>query len=401
MNFDITKSEIIPFSLTDKEIFDKWIDFLIRGNDVPVDIAYKSVIKSAKKEYYPVRCFNITCSAEWNAISIYEHRESYTEYQPKTVYYDMDGKEHDKPGADYTDITGKYSRPSISSDAVKRPWTPQQKYIPVTKYKTVIDSEEPTYGKAGPITTFQPIITYAAANADFAKWVVSFSTKGHTRYDQTLIEYTDVKDLIETDAYAKKTAVSRAMDIISERCKTQVPGNRYKGLTITGFDYTSDMTIYLYPVYCITYTYNNKEYKCWLGGNGSSGFFYSGKPVDENLHEKNKERLEVLKRKKSFRFKFGLGTFVGMPIVLLIAFAASIARGFGAFGLAVTFLAQIVMIGVFCVLFVDVRNYKDYIENSNKEKQKIKTDIAEIVKATDIGANEKQQRIQQALNQQQ
>ena len=50
MNFDITKSEIIPFSLTDKEIFDKWIDFLIRGNDVPVDIAYKSVIKSAKKE---------------------------------------------------------------------------------------------------------------------------------------------------------------------------------------------------------------------------------------------------------------------------------------------------------------------------------------------------------------
>ena len=57
MNFEISKAQVIPFSLSENDVRDKFIDFVIDGENSPLDVACKATIKDIKKEYYPVRCF--------------------------------------------------------------------------------------------------------------------------------------------------------------------------------------------------------------------------------------------------------------------------------------------------------------------------------------------------------
>ena len=134
MNFEITKSKIIPFTINDIKAKETLIQFITSHNCAPLDVAYQSKIKSIHYIYYPVRFFNIKYTADWSATSIWKEKEAYNVQETVTVYYDYHGQEHSKPGFDHFSSHGSYTHSSSTAggDHV-RPWTPQQKLVNKTK----------------------------------------------------------------------------------------------------------------------------------------------------------------------------------------------------------------------------------------------------------------------------
>lgn len=361
-------------------------------------IAYGSKIIELKKIYYPVRCFDIVFAANWSATSIWEHKEEYTEYESKTVYFDKDGKEHDKPGADYIDKSGRYTRPSIASDAIKRPWTPQQKMIPITKYKTVTDNVEQTYGYIDNRQTFQPVITYAdSSESDFAKWLMSIPMNGNIKSMKALLEDCVIMPLIETDEYAKNIATSNAMDVAASQCRQEVPGNRCRDLCLSNFRANYSMQIIMLPFFSLTYEYRGQKYECWFSGVSKENTFYRNKPQDDNISQEH-ERLgfEIKQRQKDW-MKSVLISFIAMPIAIFIALVLAMVNTTGTILTVAGIITEVIFIRKFLAVHNDIKNkkqvQKDYKLNLfNKRKA-----VADIMKNESIPEEEKQQRVYSIL----
>ena len=310
----------------------------------------------------------------------------------------MYGKEHNKPGQDYTDRTGKYSKSSMDSTAIRRPWTPQQKTVPVTKYKMVVDKVEPTYGGINNEKTFQPIITYENQSKQaFANWIVNFSRDGHILSTSTVINQCDIKSLVETDEFAKGIAIENAKQIALKQCRAQIPGNRYEDFGMDDFETASQMIIYLYPVYYVCYTYNGIDYECWFSGNGSAGVFSYNKPIDESLKMKNEEIAKTIKDKKKIRLIYGLVSFIAVPMIFFIILMMSIVSG----GLGVTFVIELlIQVGLavgFVFIHKDVKNWTEYQASYLVYLQNIRKNIVDISRDQSLSVEDTQRKIQELL----
>ena len=62
--------------------------FTYKDEHAPLDIAYQAKVQKMERHFYPNRYFDVSYSAQWDALSIWEHEEPYTIYQSKTVYID-------------------------------------------------------------------------------------------------------------------------------------------------------------------------------------------------------------------------------------------------------------------------------------------------------------------------
>ena len=397
MNFEVSNCQIVPFSLSENDVRDQFIDFVIDGENSPLDVAYKATIKDIKKEYYPVRCFDIEYSANWSATSIWEHKEEYTEYEPKTVYIDYYGKEHDKPGFDHFS-NGSYIGTSNFGGQGKRPWKAQQTIKPVIKHKIVVDNVETTYGGIEKEKTFQPIITYEnKSKQDFANWIVNFSRGGHILSESVLLEKCDIKSLVETDEFAKSIAIENAKQIALKQCRAQIPGNRYEDFGMDDFETASQMIIYLYPVYYVCYTYNGIDYECWFSGNGSAGVFSYNKPIDESLKMKNEEIAKTIKDKKKIRLIYGLVSFIAVPMIFFIILMMTIVSG----GLGVTFVIELlIQVGLavgFVFIHKDVKNWTEYQASYLVYLQNIRKNIVDISRDQSLSVEDTQRKIQELL----
>lgn len=399
MNFDVSKAKVTPFSISEKEIGNLFLGFVIQGDSTPLDVAQEAKITEVKKLFYPIRCFEVSYTARWSATSVWEHKEKYTVSETKTIYIDRDGGEHDHSGYDYTDRQGRWI-PSISSDAIKHPWTPQQKVVQVPKSRMVIDHMERTQGDIGEDCTFQPIITHHKSDQSFAKWVGGFLKEGdYKAYQESLVEGSEIQDLIETDDFARKQAESNAAGLARSACRREVPGDRHEEFDCEVY-LSSDcpMEVVLIPIYCIAYEYEGEGYKCWLGGKANSNFFYITKPQDKELAAEKEQMAASVSSQKKLRLQSGaaalllppVGAFIGLlylfanPLVGLMLIAVSVAVG-------------VVFGQKFLTAHRSVREQKQTMEERSAALREKRRKVAEIVQNTGMNEEEKRQAIQEVL----
>lgn len=395
MNFDVSKAKVTPFSLPEQEVGNRFLTFIIEGDNTPLDVAQEAKITQVKKLFYPIRCFTVGYTAQWSATSVWEHKEKYTVSETKTIYIDYKGEEHDRPGFDHLDRRGREVA-SISSDAIRRSWTPQQKVIQVPKTRTVVDNKERTQGDIGDHCTFQPIITYLKADESFAQWVGGFLKEGdYKSYQESLVAGSEVQDLIETDAFARDQARANASSLARSCCRREVPGNRFEEFSCDVYlDQDCPMEVVLIPIYRITYTYQDDEYVCWLGGKANSNFFYARKPQDETLAaEKERLNTEVSAQKKT-RLKSGAIAFLLPPIGLffgLIYMIVDRTKGLLLIGGSV---AVAVLFGrKFLTAHHSVRDQTQAIENRTATLREKREKISNIVRDSTMSEAEKRQAV--------
>jgi len=328
MNFDLEKTKFVPFSISEKEVRERFYDFIIDNDNAPVDVAYNAKIVKVNKIYYPIRCFDIDFYAEWSAMSVWEHKEEYTIYESKTVYIDYYGKEHDSPGFDHF-VNGSHIGTSTFGGSGKKPFKPMQKTVPVTKHKTVIDHMEQTYGDIEPEHSFEPIITWNdESEQGLCNWILSSAIGGSALPSHPgLMQGCEIKPLARSDDYALKVAMNNVEAITRSRCSAEVPGDRYENLSIYNFRESHTMEINLISLFHIEYEHEGKMYECWTSGSKSSTYFYNTMPEDENISTENKTMEEKVSEQRSKGCKSFSLVFLLMPLVIVFAFMLSIATG--------------------------------------------------------------------------
>lgn len=73
----VKNSTLVPFSISEEQVRDRFVDWIIADANAPIDVAYTAKVSKIRRLFYPMRRFHITYSAEWSATSIYEHQEEY------------------------------------------------------------------------------------------------------------------------------------------------------------------------------------------------------------------------------------------------------------------------------------------------------------------------------------
>lgn len=398
MNFDLKDAWVIPFSAEEEKILSRFYAFLNEGKNAPLDVAYKAANIKMQKEYYPVRCFDVTYGAQWRATSIWEHEETYTVYESKTVYVDLDGGEHSYAGYDHVVNGVKYGTSSYGGKD-SRPWTPVVKNIPKEKSKTVIDREEETYGRIGPYSTFQPVITFQKADESFAKWLLGFLKKEElVGYKPELLKDCIVKDLIETDEFAEKTALDQTDDIAARNCEAEIPGTRYRDLQCKVNILDSDMDIALIPFYRISYEYQGEKYECCLCGKKGGNFFYWKRPEDESLAASKKQMEDELAARKKDRMKMLGYMAAAVPIDILLTIIL------GSHSFIMILVVPFALVVVEAVLFLKLRNIhltvnsiNQAIENHEAWLQEKRKAVAAVVLNSSLTDDKKKAAVQNIL----
>ena len=405
MNFNLSKAKVVPYSVCEDEVNNIFLNFVIQGDNSPIDVALQAKITEVRRLYYPVRCYDITYSAEWSATSIWEHKETYTEYKSKTVYVDYSGKEHNSPGFD------RYFKGSVISSSQfagkdTKPWTPISKTVPVTKTKTVVDNVEQTYGEIGPIRSFQPIMMYKNdSEKKFTQWITSTITeKNYGDFDADQIKNSDIAPLVGSDSEAEQS-VSRIINSRAQTlCSKKVPGTRYEDLKGSVYDTDYTVEVVLVPVYYISYQYQGQTFHCWINGSRSD-VFYNAKPTDETLVSESKALQEQIRLGKSSRLKLGTLVFLVIPIAIIITLFVDFALWIGEpgkLGSGIFFLLLLLAIECMCAMKFSkihhqVTDQKKHSENRSKKLASKRQAIANIVSDQNMSHDEKQSAIQEIL----
>lgn len=387
--------KVIPFSIDEAEARKNFLDFIIQGDNTPIDAACSSVITTIEKRYYPVRCFFITYSADWNATSIWEHDEKYTDYQIKTVYIDYHGREHNSPGTD-TEFKNGHSYQH------QRRYT--QKTIPVTKHKTVVDHIERTDGGIRN-NSFQKIyLNEEGKTGQMAKWLEGFiKQENYPRETGKAESDSKIQPLYQTEEYAWQAILPQVKELALHDCEEEIPGSRYEDLCVTHFLCEYDVEMVLIPTYYVAYSYGDAQYECWLSGIKGTEFYYVSKPQDADVATWNKEISERVSEARRKRFKYGacavLGALASMyiiPFCLTVSFGNNIPN---LLAVLLTITCDIVIGLLFYKYFQLVKELENakasFLSNSaNKRKA-----IAEVVKNDVLTAEQQQEEIQRILNQ--
>lgn len=407
-----SKIKTIPYSVNKNTVENAFENFIIQGDDAPLDIAWSSRNFQIDTILFPVRCFNVTYAANWSATSIWQHEEPYTVYEPNTIYFDFLGREHDSPGFDVF-VNGSYrfterceSAGSLLSAAVadeRRPFTPQQRMEAVTRYNSVTDDIRQTTGSIGGASSFQPIIAFDdERQKGFADWV--FNTPMHKVYAKSIDAdnaSTDcfVMPLAKSNAFAQSIAASNVKKIAEKQCRKDVPGDSIQNFHVElNADY--DMEVLMIPLYRVIYEYQGKKYECWYSGMESRAPYYKSKPRDKKLKMQIKEGENISKEINAYEKK----TRKRIGLLAVSSFVFWIAGSLIFLSVIPTFIS----LGLIGVLFVWASKFNAQIEK-NKQKQvlskeehlfrfkKIREDIMGITKRSDLSEREKEQKIHEIL----
>lgn len=390
MSSTLKFSSIIPFALSEKHARNKLIDWLIKEDSAPIDVAYRVSIKRIKKAYYPLRRYCVDYSASWSAVSIFEHDETYTEYVPKMVYVDYKGHEHNKPGEDFLDATGKYREPSTSSKSRRVPWTPLEKIDTVKKTKTVFDGSQNTYGDIGSNRVFVPLAI--CADRILEVYLEETPLDRLVPFFEDYLSGATVMPLLEAEETAWARAEDRVWKRVVSECKSDVPGKRYESFSVDRWSATKNMNVILLPMFDIEYEYGGKAYKCWLCGTGSRDIIATEKPKDEKLISEQthlNEELKALKKKKT---------------IFIVCTVISVFWGVTGGPLGWIFLIVMAIIAKKKQYLETYRETKAKIEsletllkNYAAKRKKQKEDIAAVVKNDQMSYEQKRTAVQKIL----
>lgn len=388
MNFEISSAKIIPFTLSNQDVKDSFLENIIKGDDVPVNIALESQITQINSFFYPIRHFHATYSADWRATSIWEHKEPYVVYDSKTVYIDREGREHSRPGADYTDRSGRY--PASGSNAVKHPWTPQQKIVQRTKYKTVVDRTELTNGYIDKEQYIGSVAYYEDDVAQgFKDWIHSFQVENqYLDYADELVKDKKIMHLLGTNEDALSKVKQNIWDIAVSQCKNQIPGDRYCDFDMQASLDGAHMDVILLPVFNIVYQYNKKKYECWCSGIRKDDFLFLEKPIDEELSFERNQLLNEIKEKKNKRLILG----IALVVVPIIGLGISLVN-LSLIIFAVFIVIEIVLVKLFQQMNQMIQQKEKNIEERQNSLETQKQNVIKILKREDLSPEEKREYI--------
>ncbi len=393
MSFDLNNAKIVPFNVTEDDLRKVFISFLTKSDTAPIDLSARAKIKKIIKKMYPVRCFNVSYFERWEATSIWEHDEPYTEYKSETIFIDYQGNEHKNMGYDVWS-RGYHVGTSMVGGKDHTPWKPQQKIVPITKYKTVIDNIEDTHG-AIQDTSFVPIVTYNEDDPlaeQFTKWLIDCDIKNlSVDYNEDYTKNCDIMPLLQSNEYAENLMISKIKQLAHEQCCEAIPGDRYEDLVVHELDINSNMFITLLPYYHIEYEYNQKTYECWRSGIKEKGFIYNEMPEDEMLSSRIKKEQKNLTIKKRIRLLLGLITFLIMPFMLFLLPIGSDVS------IDEMLVIQIICIIVFTILNIytkyNIKKYDGYIDNLRN----LRKSVSDVVKNDALSEKEKKEQIEKVL----
>lgn len=304
----MNKKYVIQFNMDESEIRKNFLDWVILGDNTPIDIAYKAEITSVTKTFYPIRMVSSEYKAEWSALSIWEREEEYTE-QVLYIKYQYGHNTNGVPQYATMEAEKYYKNPNYGPCVDKF-------YKPIKKTRTVIDKKERTSGHIS--GNYCSKVTLTEDNNDeLINWLNSISLETSMDFSESAVMEAKLKPLTESDEYAHDyLAPSIKKQAISE-CKKEVPGTRYEEFSLEHMSDKYVVNVYYVPVYEITYKYGDKEYNVLMSGSVKESAFAVEKPIDTNLEEKKKKLDSELEALKSERLKYGLIGFLG-PIVTYI-----------------------------------------------------------------------------------
>lgn len=323
----------IPLSAKKETVENSFLFWAYEKRELPIDIQKTAKLLEVTSFYVPMRKFyNIKSKADWEATSIWERTEQYTENESKVYYIDDIGRKHRTS-----------SGASLHSD--RKNFVPQAVSViePVTKYRKVIDKTQTTSGTVEQNGQVQYVVNFDGTNNELNSWIENIGKYSLSKcieyvendYDNVLEPQYNAED----DFRATKYSLQQNAEPL---CKKQVPGNRYTNFRITNFDCTYDSDIILVPIYKVKYTYQNKEYAYLVAGNNLNDTFSINHPVDnEYLMHETQLTNNINQKSKSIPLLSKL-TKVVFPIIMVISVITLTIAGIGAFLLIGSIIGEIV-----------------------------------------------------------
>lgn len=285
----------IPFSKQEEQVRHDWLNLIMSYDDAPLDVASKTKIISITKQYYPVAFFDVTCTAEWNALSYWEHDESYQEVEKHRT---------------------------LSGEVEHRV---------VTKYRTIIDAVQQTNGNVIPTTHTVKVCMGPDPESSFSSELLSWIDIDS--------ECTEINDdyLKEFSVYPKsrnrdeavKLAEDYAHQEMNELAKTEVPGDRYENLRVTSYVENTKMTIRYVAVYNVKYEYAGTTYNYCSPGENNDKFWTNGHPTDISIQTRVNELKTKADSIKMWPWILAL-ILAPIPFIMLaVGFASGSSSEFG------------------------------------------------------------------------
>lgn len=240
------------FTKDEEQAKREWINTLMMFEDAPIDVACKAKIVWIKKQYYPVAFFDVTCTADWNAISYWEHDEQY-------------------------EVLERHRK--LNGEVESRL---------VTKHRTIVDAVQQTSGTVFPTTHCVRVWPGAEPNSPLSCEILSWID-----LDSKCIEvkpgYFDNYEIMP-ESRKREEVVKDASDYAHEQmyklAEQEVPGDRYENFKAVSHIEKSEMTKRYVAVYNIKYEYNGKEFLCWISGELSDKSWFLEHPNDSYLQER-------------------------------------------------------------------------------------------------------------------
>ena len=384
---------VTKFLRDEEQIKQDWLCLLMKDEKAPLDVSYRARLIKIVKEYYPIAVFSVTCEAEWQATSYWEHVEEYQVAREETVYIDYQGKEHKSSGRDVEVRNGR------TIDHFRKPMT---RTVYDTKRRTVIDNVQQTYGVVDPICFSERIWT--GKGQSLINWIDRFDDSQLMKVKQDYFnDFQLIHEKISADS-AKAQAETMGQNDISVVASRDVPGNRYENLSVRSNILDVSRKTYFLGVYHIFYEYEGKEYDCLMSGGNSIDDAVLGEHLVDNSI---KERLEKIQseikenRKKKNWFLFGM-----IAISILIFFFALLAMSLSIVGegVGVSLFFLLILGGglAFCIyefiLAIRRRNKATAeMETLNADNANLKQKIYDLIQNDSISEEEKKKTIAQWL----
>jgi hypothetical protein len=384
-NLDNEKVYITKFSKTEDSVRSQWFSLLLKDENAPLDVVHYAKITSIKKEYYPVAVYDYQCQGEWQATSIWEHDETYTEPVQEKYYIDREtGREKMLPGLN-----------TITRTRVV--------YKDVTR--TVTDSIQRTSGFEN--CQFKEIIwlnTDETRNT-FDQWRQNYPDTQFVKYSPEAAGDAIFKAQVLNGVMSKQAAESNLDSDISNYLKGFVPGDRFEdfGYRYTTFNQTK--AIFYFGIYHISYEYKGEQYDYYVSGHDNpNDYLWNAHPVDTAI----KNRTDSLKKQVDnnsgcLPILWIVLSAIGIFFFLIAALAGAIASS-PAMGIVFLVLC-LACVGstIFFSLDLAKRNRKKseftkQLNSYNQSNAQLRTQILDLVNNDLIPADDKKELIEDLIN---
>ncbi len=393
------------FLRDEAQIKQDWLCLLMKDENAPLDVTYKANLLKIQKEYYPIAVFNISCEAEWDATSFWEHEEKEQIPREETVYVDYKGQEHRSNGSDREVLSG--------ARVISHYRKPMSRIVYDTRTKIVVDGVQQTKGHVGPKTFMERVFTgNSPYGREILKWQEHFKSSQIQEVNADFYKNYAILQETVSRASAELEAVKLEKSDIRRAVEKRVPGDRFEDLHIDNHVIDIERNTVYVGVYHIFYEYEGKNYTCLMGGGDRVDDIVLGEhPIDNTIKNNSDVYKEGIKNNGIGRTLFLIGA-ICLTLINIIAVPAVMGFSmfigmFNGFGIIVGILILLLLVGsnIFCIVkCVIMHNRKKQLElektNFDISNANIKKQIYDLIQNDTISEEQKRITIKGWINQQ-